>query len=147
MAEFLTDNGKKIVINPASFENAINLKNAIQRAAASAEFEFDFDMSKDLAEQDFSIGEIVKTVLTVDSDMAVNACLFECLKVCTYDSEKITKITFDDVEARSDYYRIVIECVKENLLPFFGSLVSKYKPTIDALATVAAIQGENQKSK
>lgn len=41
---------------------------------------------------------------------------------------RVEERLFDDVpEAREDYYMIVFECIKENILPFFKGLLSKLK--------------------
>lgn len=66
---------------------------------------------------------ILKAFLIVKSSKIVRELVFECLKRCLYNKLVITKNTFEKEEARQDYYPIFLACLKENLLPFFQSLL------------------------
>lgn len=127
--EFTTNNGIKVKINPADFKDAIALKSAFAKEVASANFELDF---KSLSEN-IDLAEIVKLAAAVDSSELVQEKIFKCLARCTYDGQRITEATFEDMAAREDYYQIVIECLKVNLSPFFKGLISKLSPLMAKL--------------
>jgi threonine aldolase len=109
MAELTVPSGAVVVINPASWKEAKQLKKAIEREIA---------LTGSLS---------LPAVLLVDSSDAVDAALAPCLARCLYDNEKIIEKTFDDPKARADYYDIVVACVKENLAPLAESLLLKLK--------------------
>lgn len=107
MAQFTAPSGAVIVINVAPWKNAKALKNAIEKEVAIGG---NYNLS---------------TALMVDSSEAVDAALWPCLIRCTRNDEKIVEETFNDPNARQDYYDIVEACVKENLRPLAESLISK----------------------
>lgn len=47
-----------------------------------------------------------------------------CFKRCTYNGLRIDKDTFEAREARQDYIPAVIQVLRENIAPFFESLIS-----------------------
>lgn len=116
MSEFIAPSGVKVVINPAPWKDAKALKKAIQREIAQS------GVSLNLGTD---ITALLPVILLVDSSSAVEGALSACLARCTRDGEKIIEATFDDVNARMDYYDIVIACAKENLGPLAESLASK----------------------
>lgn len=123
MTEFTTKTGATVVINPAPFDDAIDLKSAIQRELAKTQLKFDMSMLKDV-DAEVDVAPLINAAMTVDSSKEVNAALFKCLGRCTYNSQKIVKATFEPVEARSDYYEVIGACMKENVGPFFSGLAS-----------------------
>jgi len=143
--EFKAPSGKKIVINPADFCDVLDLKNAIQKAAIASGLDIPTSLSAELMDQDIDLSGLIKTALTVDSDKDVQECAFKCLTRCTRGGEKITKETFDDIEAREDYYDIVLSCFKVNLTPFFKPLLSKLSPFLDKMSKIG--EAENPKSE
>jgi len=124
MTQFVTKAGAQVIINPASFIDAIALKNAVASELSGSGFDFDIkNLSKD-NDIDFSV--FIKAFLKVDSSPAVYAALFKCLGGCTRNKERITEQTFEEIEARADYYEIIIACAKENIAPFFNGLLSMF---------------------
>ena len=130
--EFLSTTGKKVCIHTAPFKDVMKLKAAIAKEMAGADFSFDIDMSKGFEAQDFDVASIAKVALMVDSSDEVSEKLFACLVRCTYGGDKITEATFEDEEAREDYYQVVIACLKVNLSPFFKPLISLLSPVLSA---------------
>lgn len=134
MTEFFAPSGKKVVINPAPFKDAMALKQAIASEFANSNFKMDIDFSGKAsaniaqADMDFDIAQIGKLVALMDSSPLVYEKLLICLSRCLYDGEKIIEASFEPVEARGDYYDIVFACMKENLAPFLKGLVSKFAP-------------------
>lgn len=65
------------------------------------------------------------------SSPAIEACLWECFKRCTYDCGKgelkIDEQTFEPVKNRDDYMRVCAEVAQENILPFAKSLYAEYQ--------------------
>lgn len=120
--EFTSGSGVKVRINPADFEDAMDLQSVILSEASKAEFSL-----KGL-DSEIELSGFIKAAMSVAASKDVREILFKCLVRCTYDGQKITKATFDDVNARKDYYEVVMACLKENLTPFFEGLCSKLSP-------------------
>lgn len=120
MSELTVPSGAKVVINVGDFEDTIALKNAIMREASKSGALIGLNLSSD-------ISKLASLAAVVDSSPEVYVAMWPCLSRCTYNGEKITKKTFEPVEARKDYYDIVIECVKVNVTPFFESVLSKFR--------------------
>lgn len=127
--EFTSQSGAKVKINIADFEDTMDLQSAILKEAAKADFKIEgMNLSSDV-----DMSGIIKAAMSVASSKEVREILFRCLVRCTYDGQKITKATFEDAEARKDYYEVVIACLKENLTPFFEGLFSKLSPFMGML--------------
>lgn len=103
--EFIAPSGAIAVINITSFEEANNLKKAVERELLTCDLNDPF-----------------KLALIVDSSDAVEAALWPCLNRCLYNGQKIIKSTFNDAEARKDYHAIAVECARINIGPFVESL-------------------------
>ena len=141
--EFKGQSGKRIVINIASFKESAQLKACIAKELLTQNI--DLGNADSLAglkdELNNSVPKLLNTaknlLLSCEVSEEFNKALFNCLQHCTYDGIQITEELFDPhckPEAREDYYTIVFECIKENILPFFKGLLSKLKtlnPTKD----------------
>jgi hypothetical protein len=133
--EFKTESGAEVVINMADFIDASRLRVAVLGAIKESGVEISkVDIEKLLSGVKEDMGAAVKSgaldslldmVISLDCSEKVNNEIFNCLKRSTYNSEKITRDTFNELEARGDYYHIVIMCLKVNLAPFFKTLFSK----------------------
>lgn len=133
--EFKGENGARIVINPASFKEATALKKAIEKELLNAKIPLDLGKVNGLKEakdelNKHSLAELIdilkNIVLSCDTSEEFNMALFNCLKHCTYKDIMIREELFDDIpESREDYYTIIFECIKENVIPFFKGLLSK----------------------
>lgn len=133
MAEITTKAGADLVIRPASFKDAMALKNAVLKEIAGG----DLDLGANIGGAE----DIVKVFAKVDSSEGVQKALMKCLERCTYDKARITEQLFDDNhKAREDYYEIIIACAKENLSPFFKNLLT-------GLSSIQAIIPESLKQK
>ena len=120
MPEITVTSGAKVAINVGEFEDSIRLKMVVQKQLIKN----NSDLSAIDLESD--ITKLIGLFLAVDASPEVYAALWPCLARCTYNSERITKATFESVTARKDYYDIVVECLKVNIGPFFESLLSKF---------------------
>ena len=133
--EFTTESKAEVVINMANFIDASRLRVAVLGAIKESGVEISkVDIEKLLSGVKDDMGAAVKSgaldslldmVISLDCSDKVNNEIFNCLKRSTYNSEKITRDTFNEPEARGDYYHIVIMCLKVNLTPFFKTLFSK----------------------
>ena len=129
MTEYTTQNGKKLNIVPATLRDALNLKNTIEKAIIEKNIDIanvEIDL-KALREKKFNmkmITSLMSVIMAVDSDDNFIISLFKCLERCLYDNQKIVLETFEDIDARADYYEVILWCIKENLLPFIKTLFS-----------------------
>jgi len=121
MREVKLPSGATLQVTPSPFAEARALYQAILRELRFVEVGSKTEISslyKDL----FCIGF---------ASAAVEACLWECFKRCTYDSGKgafkIDNQTFEPIEARDDFMTVCIEVAKENVLPFGKSLFAVYQ--------------------
>ena len=142
--ELKGQNGARIVINSASFKKATALKKAIEKELLKTNISLDAKSLKDINEK-YSMVEFINMaknfIFSCETSDEFEKVLFDCLEYCLYDNIPIREQLFDDVpEAREDYYIIIFECIKENIVPFFKSLPSK-------LSILNPIKGSNQKQK
>lgn len=142
--EIKGENGARIVINTASFKEATALKKAIEKELLKTNIALDAKSLQEINEK-YSMMEFINIaknfIFSCETSDEFERVLFDCLKHCTYDNVQVKEQLFDDIpEAREDYYMIVFECIKENILPFFKSLPSK-------LSILNPIKGSNQKQK
>jgi len=142
--EFKGENGARIVINSASFKEATALKKAIEKELLKTNISFDAKSLQEINDK-YSMMEFINIaknfIFSCETSDEFERVLFDCLKHCTYDNIQIKEQLFDDVpEAREDYYMVIFECIKENIIPFFKSLPSK-------LSILNPIKGSNQKQK
>lgn len=137
--EFITQNTQKEVkINIASFKDASNLRKALMKSIVESDFTKGLDKGT-LENMSFtSLLDIgLKLIFNADTSDSFEKAIFDCLKVCLYDTNhKITPQLFDDFpQARQDYYEIVSKCTEENLRPFFKSLVCEFQTRINQAQT------------
>lgn len=123
MKQIESKTGADIQIAPAPFKDAMALKNVLFRELSSSGINFDKIQLDDLSKT--HIEEIIKSIIQVDTSKEFYDAFFKCAGRCLYNNNKITEDTFEDITAREDYYLIMLEVLKENLLPFFRGLVSK----------------------
>lgn len=133
MRELMGENGAKIVINAAPMLVVKKLRKCI--ASEFLKVNIDVGNPKKLEElkQAFEkniskyINDIKNVVLGLELSDQFEDVVWQCFKYCTYDNKQIVPALFDDIEeARVDYDYLVIECLKENLTPFFGRLTGMF---------------------
>lgn len=131
--EFTTSNGQKpILINPASFREAANLKKAAMKCLQRVGILNDVNISNvQNIQLSNLLDKLFDLVLNLDTSDEFEDAVMNCLSACIYDYKnkniKITQQLFDDIpEAREDYYEIVSKCCEVNLRPFLKSLISEF---------------------
>ncbi len=67
------------------------------------------------------------------SSKKIESALEKCFDRSTYDGKRITKDTFEPIEAREDYLDVCFHIAKENILPFTKSLSARYSHILEAL--------------
>ncbi len=135
--KFTTQNGQKeVIINPASFKDAGNLRKAAMKCLLNADALKDVDLNNLQSSEISSVFDVLfRLIINMDTSVEFENAAMECLKECIYDGfYKITPQLFDDKpETREDYYEIVSKCCEENLRPFFKSLISELKTRFNHL--------------
>ncbi len=127
MREITLPSGAIAKIDAAPWDDAIALKAAIARELSGADLSaLKFDPNAEV-----DVGQFAKLALLVDSSKPVMDAIFKCLARCTYDGQRITKETFERVEARKDFYDVAFACLQENIGPFFENLLSKLRPLME----------------
>ena len=129
MVEFTANSGAKVKINIAPFEDSQNLLFAMERALKDEGFDMK-DVIGNIKEFDLkslNIWPIAKLAMAVDCSKEVNDALWTCLARCSRNGDKITKMTFEPVDARQDYYEIIFSCIKENIVPLGGGVSAVLK--------------------
>jgi hypothetical protein len=108
--------GAELKITVAPFTEAKALYQAVAEEAKALKLdpkqEIDVNFFKDI----FCVGL---------ASAKIEKALEPCLKRVTYNGLKINADTFEDVEARQDYFLVCYEVAMENLLPFMKSLTQK----------------------
>lgn len=78
-----------------------------------------------LAKGDLPIDTLKDLLCQLLASDAVEAALWDCMKVCQLQGERITPETFEPEEARADYIPVAWEVTVLNLRPFFKGLALK----------------------
>ena len=124
MKEFKGSNKARIVINASTWENVKALRRCFAQELLKQDIDIDNLTSltelKDKLQGVALLNVIKNIVCSLECSEEFDRVLCKCLADCTYKDIEITENLFDDIpEAREDYDVIRIECIKENLKPFF----------------------------
>jgi len=117
MKEVSLPSGATLKITPAPFSDARDLYQAVLRE--SKHVQLDFEKELPLFIKDF--------FCTAFSSKAIEKIVWDCMKRCIYNDLKITEDTFEPVEAREDYIKVIAEVTIENITPFLKSLFAEFK--------------------
>ncbi len=120
LKEVQLPSGAVLKVAPAPFAIARDLYQAILREMRGVTFATDGEVGgwiKDLFCASFSSKEIERI-------------LQECMKRCLYNDSKFTDQTFEPIEAREDYVKVLAQVTMENVLPFMKSLFAEYSVAI-----------------
>ena len=122
--------GKELKITPASFDEAMDLKDAIEIAIREGKISLSGELlegdvfKKELASEDLT--GVLNAILSIDSSKAIRNCLFICAERAVLGTDKINRDFFDDVNNRQYYYPIMFEVLRVNLTPFFAKVFSSF---------------------
>lgn len=116
--------GAILTLYPSPFKDARKLMQAlveeIREIKVDPNQQVDVNMWKDF---------ICAGLASQEIERALQPCMYRCL----YDDFKITDDTFEPIAARNDYLTVVMEVVKENVLPFTKSLYAEFANIIEKL--------------
>lgn len=98
---------------------------AVSKALAQA-------LSKELnivsLKMDAGLPEFMKQLFCESfSSPTIEKCIWDCMERCTINKIKITKDSFEPIEARGDYLEVLLEVAKANVAPFTKSLFAQYQ--------------------
>lgn len=141
MREFRGEHGARIVINSAKWEVVKRLRRCIATELKKVGIDIDNITSLSQLQTQFNGAKLLMVakdiLLSLESSEEFDTIINECLRECTYSNKTIDSNLFDDVEeARDDYDKIRIECLKENLNPFFkklAGLFESFNPAMEEL--------------
>ena len=127
MQTITLQNGHVLGLTIADFGPANRLRKEIVRELRSVKIDTDIDLSnaKKLLEMELdpkTLNTIKDLVCQLLGSDAVEAAVFECMKKCTLQGEKVTQQTFDNAEMREDFLVVAWEVIKTNVGPFFAGL-------------------------
>jgi hypothetical protein len=124
------DSGAKVEIQLASFEVCNRLLKAVMREIKDVTLNLGIKGGmQNLAElevNDDSLNTIKSLIAQIISSDRIEEALWECMPVVLYNGAKVTKATFEPVEARGDYLPLAKEVLVYNLGPFTKSLSSSF---------------------
>lgn len=116
--------GAELVIGVSDFEVAKDLYQAVLDEIKHLQLDPNAEIDSNLYKNLFCAGF---------SSKKIEACIYKCFEKCLYGGARITKATFEPVQAREDYMSICFEVVQENITPFMKNLYVKYQ---DILAQI-----------
>lgn len=124
--------GKELKITPSSFDEVMDLQDAVGKAITSQKLDIKFDASKaDFTEQD--LGGLLSSIVALITSKEVRSCLFKCAERSLFEADKVDKEFFDKVENRKYFYPIMTEILKVNIGPLFESLFSLFSAKFPTL--------------
>lgn len=120
--------GKAIVLQLSEFRVSARLRKVVAKEIRTIDFKEVMKLAGGLSPEEL----LAKGDLPIDTlkDLAcqllasdeVEEALWECMKVCQYNGERITPETFEPEDARADYLPAAWEVMVLNLAPFFKGL-------------------------
>lgn len=116
MPKFQLASGKKISIEYASIDNALNLLRAILIEAKKENLDLKVGADTNLLEI-FKNNQ--KALLSVLSSETVLEATKDCCSKVRYEDKRFSMDIFDDVENRKDFIGLMVVVALENLNPFF----------------------------
>lgn len=67
------------------------------------------------------------------SSKRVEKCIWKCMEKALYNDLRITEDTFESEAARDDYFAVMFEVAKANVMPFTKNLSVQYGHILDLL--------------
>lgn len=119
--------GKVLTLQIASFAVASKLRQAVAIELKGVNLGETFKIAAgasatDLGGMDLPVDALKNLVCQFLASEAVERAVFECMKVCQYQGERIGQDTFEPEDAREDFLPVAWEVMVMNLAPFFKGL-------------------------
>jgi hypothetical protein len=133
--DFILRSGAKLTVTESSFEDAIELNDAIIQSLGEIKLSddmlnVDIDPENPLASFSgaanlFSL--LANKIKSIAASPLVRSCIFKCGERAAYEGVRVNKDLFDDprlmARSRKDYYDILTKIVEVNCRPFLESLI------------------------
>jgi hypothetical protein len=142
--KFQMTSGAELIVTPAPFEDAEELKIAILSAVAGKGLgDVDVDELHKMAGGEVPAGLFLEKLLSLAASREVTKAILRCGQRALYAGKhKVGAELFDDPgfgqQARRDYLGICARIVEVNFLPFFASVFSLSKAPRPILAGAPA---------
>ena len=109
--------GVELQIQPAPFADAKELYQAFLEELKGLQVDGAQNIDHNFIKNIFCIGL---------SSKKIEDKIWKCMSRCLYDKAKITPDTFEPEAARADYFDVLIEVAKINIMPFTKNLYAKF---------------------
>ncbi len=128
-------NGKRLIVTPAGFADAMELQGAVAEALKGSKLNLaGIDLGggvagvleSDLSDVSGPLESLAGMVLGVVTSKRVENALFKCAEKVLWGDDKVNRDFFEPVDNRELYYPIMVEVVKANVGPFFRKLGSMF---------------------
>jgi len=136
MQDITLKSGNVLKFSVASFIDSIRLTNIIAKAFSQRGLNIKLDRDTELSFQGLfekNPDAFIKGLMDVIFEEFVMDVVFKCAEKCIYVkkgvSMKVTAETFEDEEARKDFYEVMLKIAQENIKPFFGNLLTVLNQT------------------
>ena len=133
------DSGARIEIQVSSFEVCNRLLKTVMREVDGVKVSLGIKSGAknlgDLELNDDALNTIKSFIARIISSESVESVLWECMPVVLYNDGKVTRDTFENIEARADYLPLMKEVLVYNLTPFFKNLNSLFAGFVKSINT------------
>lgn len=136
MQEITLKSGNVLKFSHAPFIDAIRLTNIVAKAFSQRGLDVKIDRDTEISFEGLfnkNPDAFVRGLCDVVFEEYVMTLVFKCAERCLYIkdgvSQKITMDTFEDDEARNDFYEIMYKIAYENVKPFFANLLTVFSQT------------------
>ena len=129
MKKYQLRSGKLLEIDLVPTELALELYRTVVNECARCKFDLKIE---DGTTQLELIGKNSEAILRVLGSDEVMEVVQRCCAKVIYNKQKFSMDLFDNIEAKGDFFGIMIIVALENLLPFFPHLRSRFETLLSA---------------
>lgn len=122
MESFVLPSGAKFDVQPLSYEGSWVVTQSLLKSIEQTELDLKGIDFKQLTGMD--VLQFKGPICALLADQRVLDAAKSCFKKCRYNDKAIDSMTFETKDARQDFLHCCFYALKENVAPFFGSLVS-----------------------
>lgn len=122
MESFALPSGAKFEVQPLGYEGAWAVTQSILKEIERTEINLKGMDFKALSQTD--VLNFKGPICALLASQAVLDAAKTCFKKCRYNDKAIDSMTFEKKDARGDFLYCCWYAIRENVMPFFGSLVS-----------------------
>lgn len=122
MVKHKLPSGAQFEIHALSFEKAWEITQIVLKEFESVKLDLKSTDFKELMGMD--VFALKGPICGILSSQTMVAAAKKCFAHCLYNNARIDENTFDSSEARGDFIFCCFYALKENVYPFFASLIS-----------------------